>query len=365
MPLDENQLPERPARRRMTPAQRKSLWRRRTIERLSRVGIVLLACALMAGGVAIAAQALTGESEAEAFLAQSTTLSGSEAEVLSLVSKQRPVYTLTQTENTDVLTEEADWPESEYICLFDLSTGEILAQRSAQERMYPASMTKILTLLVAVENISDSDGTFTMTREIGDFCYENDCSIVGYEVGEVIPIQELFYGCILCSGADACLALAQLAAGSEEAFVALMNEKLEQLGLSDSTHFTNCIGLYDDEHYSTAQDIGLLMHAALANETCREVLTSTYYLTAPTQEHPDGMTLSNLFLRRIGTQDTGAIQVLSGKTGYVQQSGNCAVSYAVTEDGESYVCVTGSASTAWKVVHDHAELYSAYCGTDA
>lgn len=362
-PLEE--WPDRPPRRRMTSAQRKSLWRRQTMKKLSRVGIVLLVCVCVAGGVAAVAYALGSENTEETFLAQSTALPSGSARALAQVSKQRPAYTLTRTEDTVTLDEEETGLDSAYICLFDLSTGEVLAQRAAQEQMYPASMTKILTLLVAVENLTDFDATFTMTREIGDYCYQNSCSIVGYQVGEVIPVEDLLYGCILCSGADASLALAELTAGSQEAFVEMMNEKLEQLGLSGTTHFTNCIGLYEDEHYSTAQDIGVLMRAALENETCRQVLTTRIYTTAPTEFNPEGLTLSNLFIRRIEDRDTGSVQVIGGKTGYVQQSGNCAVSYAVTEDGAGYICVTGNAYSSWRAIYDHTALYDTYCDFDS
>lgn len=364
LPPYEDALPERPRRQRMTPAQRRSLWRRRTMEKLLRAGLILLVFVCVAGGAAVAAYALTGESTAEIFRAQSAALSASDVQTLALVTKERPLYTLTQTDDTITLDGDDDWVASKYVCLFDLSTGEIIAQRDAQEKMYPASMTKILTLLVAVENISDIDGTFTMTREIADYCYVNDCSVVGYEVGEVIPIEELFYGCILCSGADASLALAQLAAGSQEAFVELMNKKAEQLGLAGTSHFTNCVGLYDDDHYSTAQDIGLMLKAALDNETCFQVLTTWVYTSTPTEEHPEGMALVNLFVRRIRNRDTGSVQVLSGKTGYVQQSGNCAVSYATAEDGTGYICVTGSAYSSWGAIYDHTAIYSTYCALD-
>ena len=89
-------------------------------------------------------------------------------------------------------------------------------------------MTKILTLLVAVEQLEGEealDDTVTITREITDYCYVNDCSVVGLEVDEVVPVRELLYGTILSSGADAALALACYTAGSHEAFVAQMNEK--------------------------------------------------------------------------------------------------------------------------------------------
>ena len=124
---------------------------------------------------------------------------------------------------------------SSHAVLIDAESGEILAAKDADAVISPASMTKILTLLVAVEQLEGEgalDDTVTITREITDYCYVNDCSVVGLEVDEVVPVRELLYGTILSSGADAALALACYTAGSHEAFVAQMNEKLAALGLA-------------------------------------------------------------------------------------------------------------------------------------
>ena len=107
-------------------------------------------------------------------------------------------------------------------------------------------MTKVLTILVAAEHISeaDLDDTFTMTQEITDYAYVNDCSTVGFLDGEKVPVRDLFYGTALHSGGDAAVGLATYVAGSQEAFVDMMNQKLEELGIADSTHFTNCVGAF-------------------------------------------------------------------------------------------------------------------------
>lgn len=251
--------------------------------------------------------------------------------------------------------------QSEYAVLVDLDAGTIIAEKNSAAIINPASMTKILTLLVAAENISETEGTFTMTREIADYCYSNECSVVGYEVGEQIPIIELFYGCILCSGADACLALAELTSGAHDAFVELMNEKVQELGLSETTHFTNCVGIYDENHHCTVQDMALLMKVVLENSLCKEIMSTAVYTSSPTEEHPEGQVLSNWFLRRIEDQETGGITVSCGKTGYVPESGNCAVSYGKAENGSDYICVTGNGSSSWQVIYDHATLYQNYC----
>ena len=269
-----------------------------------------------------------------------------------------PVYMFHRTDDTAKISDS--FP-SKYAVLLELESGEILAERDSDIRINPASMTKILTLLVASEQIKDRSGTFTMTFDITDYCYVNECSVVGYEVGEQIPVEELFYGCILSSGADACLAMAEVAAGSHEAFVVLMNEKLEELGIADTSHFTNCVGLYDEDHYCTIQDMALILKAALENEHCKQVLETKVYHTASTDEHPSGQDLSNWFVRRIEDEETGDVKVRSAKTGYVGQSGFCAASCGVTEDGKTYICVTGKSTSTWQSIYDHAELYRTYC----
>jgi D-alanyl-D-alanine carboxypeptidase (penicillin-binding protein 5/6) len=241
--------------------------------------------------------------------------------------------------------------------LIDVEQGSILAQRGAKERINPASMTKIMTVLVAAEHVTDLDDTFTMTIDITDYSYVNDCSNVGYEIGEVMSVRDLFYGTVLPSGGDAAVALATYVAGSQDAFVDMMNEKAAELGLSDSTHFTNCVGIYNEEHYSTPYDMAVMLKAAVDNPWCREVLSTHVYTTEPSEEHPDGIVLSNWFLRRIEDKDTHG-EVVCAKTGYVTQSGNCAASYATDENGKSYICVTAGASSVWRCIYDQTELYA-------
>lgn len=276
--------------------------------------------------------------------------------------ESEPVYAFTTTADT---VQIGDSFSSKYAVLIELESGKILAERDSEVMINPASMTKILTLLVAAENISDLSGTFTMTFDITDYCYVNECSVVGYEVGEVIPVEELFYGCILSSGADACLALAEIAAGSHEAFVDLMNEKLEELGLSETAHFTNCVGIYDEDHYCTVQDMAMILKAALENEFCKQVMGTKIYHTASTNEHPAGQDLSNWFIRGIEEADTGDVNVRYAKRGYVQESGFCSASCGETEDGTAYLCVTGKSTSHGQTIRDHSELYRTYCLSDS
>ena len=269
-------------------------------------------------------------------------------------------YKATTNDATVTLSDSID---SSYAVVVDVASGTILAEKDAHTAINPASMTKVLTLLVAAENLTeeDLDQTFTMTIELTDYCFVNDCSVVGLEVGETATVRELLYGCILPSGADASLGLAHYVSGSHEGFVELMNAKLEELGLSETAHFTNCVGLYDENHHCTIYDMAMIMKAAMDNELCREVLKSRTYDIAPTEFHTEGQTLSNWFLRRIEDRFTEDFQIVGGKTGYVVQSGSCAVSCGLNADGNLFICATGDAGSSWRAIYDHTDLYQTYC----
>ena len=254
------------------------------------------------------------------------------------------------------ITDEA--VESKYVVLVDVDQGKIIAGRDYDVRMVPASMTKVMSLLVAIEHLSedDLDQTFEITQELTDYCYIHKFSVVGFMPGDTPTVRDMLYGMILESGADAAVGLAEYICGSQEAFVELMNEKLRELGISDTAHFTNCIGLYDEDHYCTVLDMAVIMKAAVENETCREYLSRHTYTTTPTQEHPEGITISNWFLRRIEDKDNHGL-VDSAKTGFVNESGYCAVSYQIANDGTKHICVTGDTYHTWVCIYDHMHMY--------
>ncbi|MCR4691763.1 MAG: hypothetical protein K5739_10495 [Lachnospiraceae bacterium] len=277
---------------------------------------------------------------------------------MSGFTSSQQAYDAHKTENTSGFSGEVI---SEYGVLMDAQTGEIKASRNPNTRISPASMTKVLTILVAAENLPDPDleKRIPITLEVTDFSFSNDCSNVGFAVDELVTVRDLFYGTILPSGGDAAYALATYVSGSMEEFADLMNEKLKELGLSQSAHFTNCVGLYNEDHYCTIYDMAIIMDAAMRNDFCREVLSAHTYTTSQTPEHPDGITISNWFLRRIEDKDCGGL-VVGAKTGYVIQSKNCAVSYATDASGHPYICATATSSSGWKCIYDHVAIYKAF-----
>ena len=291
-----------------------------------------------------------------------TTASENTTETESTASEEMQPYKFESTSDTvNIYSEEVI---STHAVLVDVESDTIIAAKGAYDRICPASMTKVLTVLVAAEAIEKEDlnDTFTMTLEITDYAYVNDCSYVGFLDGEVVTVRDLFYGTVLPSGGDAAVGLATYVAGSHEEFVEMMNAKLEELGLADRAHFTNCVGLYDTNHYCTLYDMAVIMEAAMENELCREVLSAHTYTTTPTTQHPEGIEISNWFLRRIEDKDTGGL-VVGAKTGYVDEAGSCAVSYETYADGTPYICVTAGSTSSWRCIYDHVEIYNNYVPT--
>lgn len=259
--------------------------------------------------------------------------------------------------------ETADIPKSndaEFGIIINKETGNVVAERKATERAFPASTTKIMTLLTAVDLISDYNDTFTMSYEITDPLFVEEASVAGFLDGEKVNMTDLLYGTILPSGADAAMGLAVKLSGSEEAFVELMNQKVAELGLS-GTHFDNVTGLHSENNYSTAYDMAIILDTALENEVCKKILSTYQYTTAKTPEHPDGISLSStLFTYMYGTEPETAT-ILGGKTGYVNESGYCIASYGSNnESGNEYIVITFNNSARMPAFFGQIDLYKEF-----
>ena len=227
--------------------------------------------------------------------------------------------------------------------LVRLKDGKVAFETKSKEKIYPASLTKIMTAIIAIENIADMHEKIVLTESIFRNLYEDNASMAGFLPNEEVSAIDLLYGTLLPSGADAAAGLAILSLDSESEFVNKMNEKAEQLGMVD-THFTNVSGLYDDNHYSTVNDIATLLEYALKNETFREVFTSVTKTTASTNKHPDGIKLYSTMFKNMGNYEFDGGEILGGKTGYAgEESGLCLASLAV-KNGTEYILVTAAAA---------------------
>ncbi len=331
---------------------RKASARRRAIIRRNAFVAV---CFLVVLGIIGAIVAITGSLEGPKEPAPETV---SVAEKSEVVKKEEPKKSYSFKADTATAQIGGEY-ESGNIIFVNRNTEKIVAQKADDTRCYPASTTKIMTLLVAVENIKNFDDTFTMTYQITDPLYRADATVAGFSAGEVINMTDLLYGVILPSGGDACIALAEKISGSEKEFVKLMNKKAKELGL-ENTSFKNSTGLHAEGHYTTAYDLAIMLSAALDNELCREILSTYQYTTAKTPQHPDGILLSStLFNHMYGTEPEGA-DIKGGKTGFTGEAGYCIAAFGESDSGNEYICVTLSGNGKWPTYYNQIDLFSEY-----
>ena len=225
--------------------------------------------------------------------------------------------------------------------LVRLSDKAVLMQKQSDEKIYPASLTKMMTAIVAIENLPDLQEKVELSSSIFQPLYKEDASRAGFLPGEKVRAIDLLYGALLPSGAECCIGLADEVSGSEQSFVKKMNQKAEQLGMNN-THFANSTGLQDENHYTTVKDLSLLLSYALQNKTFREIFTSSHHSTAATNKHPDGITFTSTLSQNLKDHTLPGGKILGGKTGYTDEAGLCLASLARV-DGKEYVLVTAGA----------------------
>ena len=225
--------------------------------------------------------------------------------------------------------------------LIRLNDQMVLAQKNSEERIYPASLTKIMTALVAIENLPDLQKEIELTQSTFEGLYQAHAAMAGFLPREKIRAIDLLYGVLLPSGAESCRGLAEQIAGSEREFVRMMNQKAAVLGMNN-TNFTNTIGLHDAEHYSTVKDLAILLSYALQNDTFREIFTSSRHSTRPTNIHPDGITFYSTIYEVLSNANISGGKILGGKTGYTKEAGLCLASLAKVGKQE-YILITAGA----------------------
>lgn len=245
--------------------------------------------------------------------------------------------------------------KSEYTILVKIGETDCtsIAEKNADAKIYPASMTKVMSMLVVCESLkstNDLNKTLTIKKEFIDAAEKSGGSGYGLKEGEILTIKDLLYLTSYCSDTVAVLTLAEYVAGSEAGFVKLMNQKVSEIGLSN-TNFTNCTGLHDENNYTTCREMAAIMTYALDNTLCNELLTSYKGYPLVTNKHPaDGnyMLWSSWYSgpnRFADNPRCKTVTVKAAKTGYVDESGMCLVSYAES-GGNKYVNVIVARSTA-------------------
>jgi len=225
-----------------------------------------------------------------------------------------------------------------HIVLYEANSGTVLYERAADERAYPASTTKIMTCIVALEQFEDLDATYTCGYEaVNGFGPQS--SLLHLQPGYVVTIRDMLYGLMLVSGNDCGACLAYASAGSMDAFVGLMNQKAEEIGM-ENTHYANAHGLHNDLHYTTAYDMALLMSYALKNEDFRQIAAATEYtVTEANGKFTSTIYTSNRLLYTKPNNDNYEYPyAIGGKTGETNVAGYTLVE-AAEKDGVTLVAV--------------------------
>ena len=227
------------------------------------------------------------------------------------------------------------------VVLMRAEGGKVIGGENENESIYPASMTKMMTAILAIEKIKNLNEEITLTGGMMAGLGLQDASQAGFQVGETVTAEDLIYGVLLPSGAECCRALACTISGTEAAFVKLMNDKADSLGMKN-THFRDSTGLHDPDHYSTVYDMAVLLKYCLKNKTFRRIIETPYYDAGSTNMHPDGIGFWSTLFRSLNDPSVTGGRILGGKTGYTSDAGYCLASYAEIE-GKEYILVTAAA----------------------
>lgn len=231
--------------------------------------------------------------------------------------------------------------DSKYAILVEQDSGKVLYTKQAKKQIHPASLTKIMTVYLALQSITDENKMVQVPANIFPKLEAENASVAGFQPNENVRIKDLLYGALLPSGADACITLAQTIDGSEDAFVKRMNETAKQLGMHD-THFTNCTGLDDDQHYSSVYDLQLLLREALKNDTFAEIFHTKSYVVEGDQVNPTGFTMYGSMWQTMDVHNLYSDSLLGGKTGYTPDAGLCLASQG-SVNGTQYLLITAGA----------------------
>lgn len=284
--------------------------------------------------------------------------------LLVLVVSVEPVYASNSNSTTEsepdtlesIPPEDAPDIYSDAAIVMDAATGQILYQKNAYNTLYPASITKILTALIALEN-NDVNSVMTMSEE-AVYGIDWDSTHIGLKAGEQITVKDALYATMLASANEAAWGLAEFTSGSVEEFCALMNQRAKDIGCI-STNFVNSNGLHNDNHYTCAYDMALITREALKNPDFVTIASTTNYEIEPTSYTPETRYLVNGNQLINPDSEYYYKECYGGKVGYTNMAQGTLVTWA-QRDGMTLICVTMKSSlTAYKYM-DTLNLYE-YC----
>lgn len=240
--------------------------------------------------------------------------------------------------------------------VMEATTGTILYEKNIHETFYPASITKILTTLIALENCDLSE-TVTFSK---DAVYKTEGTSIWRDIGEQMTLKDTLHAVMLGSANECAYATAEHVGGDYETFITMMNDRAKELGCEDS-HFNNPHGLPDTDHYTSAYDMALISRAAILNDRFRAITGTSKYTIPPTNKHEEPTYLVNhhAMLNYYHTSKYIYDKCIGGKTGYTQAARHTLVTYAY-KDGMTLICVVLNVDTTENQYKDTKRLLE-YC----
>ena len=266
-----------------------------------------------------------------------------------------------QVQNTNAYTNPSASLFSEAGILYHRETKTIVWEKNSRQKMYPASLTKLMTADVILHSDLSMQETVTISSKMLAGLEEANASVAGFVAQETVTVKDLLYGLLLPSGGDAANALSQLVSNDEHSFVKLMNERTKSLGLAD-TNFQNPTGLDQANQYTTAYDMMLLLDHLLEHEEFRTIATTSKY-TVITNKHPQGLEMQSSMV--VGTDPKSRYYspyMAGGKTGYTGKAGRCLASFS-SDQGMEFIHISLKApfegfTAPSKSFADAKELYT-------
>ena len=241
--------------------------------------------------------------------------------------------------------------ESKNAILYNLTDNYILYDKNSNDEVPIASITKIMTSIIAIENIDDLDKEVTITTDV--FNNISEYAQAGLKIGNKVTYRDLLYGVLLPSGADAVNALILNTTNTKEEFIKLMNDKVKELNL-EHTKFDNAIGMDSKDNYSTAHDLAIILNYALKNEEFYKIFTTRNYTIKSTN-----LKLESTLIHYGKNLDTSIIK--GAKSGYTDDAGVCLASISSTEDIDYLLVVLGAnTSNRANAIKDTIEIYDYY-----
>lgn len=213
--------------------------------------------------------------------------------------------------------------------VMDAESGNVLVEKNGYNKVYPASTTKILTAILALEHLDLNKSVVVSKNAV--YSTPAGSSIIALQPGEVMTVKNLIYGLLIHSGNDAANVLAEEVSGSTEAFIELMNQTLKEIGCDD-THFTNAHGFHDPDHYTTPYDMAKLMRYAMQNDTFREIVETKKYTIPATNKSEERIYPNTNKMLNENYTKMYYPYTLGGKTGYTEEARGTYVGYAKKDD---------------------------------